>query len=71
MLGQQFDVAGTFSKRWQMDWQHIQTPQKILAKITLGDRFCQITIAGSDHSNVDRDRFCIADALKLALLQDP
>ncbi len=41
-----------------------------MAKASIGHRGCQITIGRRDDSNVDSDRLCSTDSLKLSLLQD-
>jgi hypothetical protein len=68
---EQGNVFFAIAKRWDVDWNHVQSIEQILAELSVGDQSRQVAVGGGNDSHVHLDRVRVADALELALLQHP
>src|SRR5262245_5626616 len=71
MPGQAWDVLPALSQRRGGDGEHIETVIKVCAETLLTDSALQVAIGGRDQPYVHLQRLRPADALELAVLQDP
>ena len=62
------DVVRPLAQGRQLQRQHVEPVQQVLAERALGHGPLQVAVAGRDQADVDRDRACAADAVDLALL---
>ena len=70
VLDEHQDVLSPVSERWHLDGKHVESIEEVLAKASIGHSGVQVTVGRRDDSNVDSDRLCSPDSLKLSLLQD-
>src|SRR6266850_2090833 len=71
ILGEQRDVAEAFAERRKRDVEHLQPVEQILAERSAVDRLTEVAVAGRDDAHVGLLGARAAQALKLALLQEP
>jgi len=50
--------------------KYIEAVKEVFPEGSIRNCCCQVTVGGGDDSNVDSDRLCSPDSLKLSLLQD-
>ena len=58
-------------KRGNVDRQHADAVEKVLAKAARGDQRFQVLVRGGDDADTGGDRRVAADPLELSLLQEP
>ncbi len=68
-LDQQRDIFSALTQRRQLDGDDIQAVIEILAEAALSDAGLEITMRGSEDTDVDADGGGAADSLELSFLQ--
>src|SRR5205085_4639561 len=71
MLRQVADVLAPVAQRRQLDGDHLQAPEEVLAEPSFLDEFRKVAVGGADHAQVEQDGLLSADPLDLVLLQRP
>ena len=71
MAHQLGDVLAAVAQGRQVDGDHVEAIEEVLAEPRLLDLLQQIAVAGGDDPRVDADRLRVAHPLELVLLQDP
>ena len=71
VVSQLGNVVFPLMKRRQMERDAANAIVQITPKAILGNHRVQILIGRRDDANIDLERFIAADALKLAVLQEP
>ena len=56
------------AQRRQLQGEHVQAEQQVVAEAALGHRALEVAVARGDQADVDLDRLAAADAVDLALL---
>ena len=69
LFGDEGHVAGAVPKRRQLDGNHVEPVEEVLAELPLGDRPRQVAVGGGDDPDVRGNLLGAADAPELALLQ--
>ena len=64
-------VLGPVPQRGELQRQHVQPVEQVLAELPRGDHRLQVAVRGGDHADVHGDRFVAADPLERPLLEDP
>ena len=59
------DVPFALTQRRQVEWQHIQSIEKILAEFTFMHRQPEVAVGGGNHAHVDMDRVVATDWLDI------
>src|SRR5205823_5426771 len=57
--------------RRQLDGDHLQAPEEVLAEPSFLHELRKVAVGGADHAQVEQDRLLSADPLDLVLLQRP
>ena len=68
--GQERDVGNPLAQRRQLDVDHVDPVEEVLAESTLGDQLGQVIVGGQDHPGVDGEGLVAADLLELEVLED-
>jgi hypothetical protein len=69
-IDERSDVFAPLAEGREVDWNHIETVEKVLAESTGCDQILQIDVGGSDDANIDADGARISDAFEFVLLQN-
>ena len=68
-LGEQCDIASSFSERRSVNRKYIETIVQVLTEISILDRSKQVSIGRRDHTYIDLNRLVASDALEFPFLQ--
>ena len=68
MLHQQRDVVAPLAQRRQLDADHVQPVEQVLAEAAVLHLALQVDVGGGDDAHVDLDRLHAAEAHELAFL---
>src|SRR5262249_20754843 len=69
-LYEQRNVFAPLAKRWEVDWNDIQSVIEVLTESTLTHHAFKICACRGDNSDIDLDSTAAADALELPFLKD-
>ena len=69
-LGEERDVLAPLAQRRQVDREHVEPVEEVLAQLAVGDRLGRVLVGGGHHAHVDLDLvLAAAHAPEAAFLQ--
>src|SRR3954451_2177975 len=64
------DVWPPIAQGRQMDMEHIEAIEQVLAELSFGNHLAKVAVRGADHTHINHDRVAVAEPLNLARFEE-